>query len=118
MAFGAGLAVFYIPVTVAAVYRVRPGQAGVASALVNVTRTVGGAVSLAVISTVAASRISHQAAAGHPAVDALSSAFRLKFATTAALLAAAAVLTPAIFRGEGRGEQVNLAEVTSTGIES
>lgn len=38
--FGAGLAVFYIPVTVAAVYRVPAGRTRAASALVNVTRTV------------------------------------------------------------------------------
>jgi len=60
MIFGAGLAVFYIPMTVAAVYRVPPGRTGVASALVNVTRTVGGAIGLAIISAVVTSRISHQ----------------------------------------------------------
>ena len=118
MIFGAGLAVFYIPMTVAAVYRVPPERTGVASALVNVTRTVGGAVGLAVISTVATSRISHQAASGHPAGEALSSGFRLAFVITAALLAAAAVFALAIFRGEGRGEKINLAEVTRAGIES
>jgi EmrB/QacA subfamily drug resistance transporter len=117
MIFGAGLAVFYIPMTIAAVYRVPSERTGVASALVNVTRTVGGAVGLAVISAVSTSRISHQAVAGHSAADALSSGFRLAFAITAALLAAAALLALAIFRGEGRGEQVNLAEVTRAGIE-
>lgn len=62
------------------------------------------------------SRISHEAAAGYPAGDALSSGFRLAFVITAALLSAAAVF--AIFRGEGRGEKINLAEVTRAGIES
>jgi EmrB/QacA subfamily drug resistance transporter len=117
MIFGAGLAVFYIPLTIAAVYRVPAERTGVASALVNVTRTVGGAIALAVISTVVTSRITRQAAAGHPAGDALSSGFRLAFVIIAALLAAAAVLALAIFRGEGRGEKVNLAEVTRAGIE-
>ena len=118
MIFGAGLAVFYIPMTVAAVYRVPAGRAGVASALVNVTRTVGGAVALAVISTVVTSRITHQTATGHPAGDALSSGFRLAFVIITALLAAAAVFALAIFRNEGRGEKVNLAEVTRAGIET
>jgi EmrB/QacA subfamily drug resistance transporter len=118
MIFGAGLAVFYIPMTVAAVYRVPPERTGVASALVNVTRTVGGAVGLAVISTVVTSRISHEAASGHPAGDALSGAFRLAFMITAALLAAAAVFALAVFRDEGRGEQINLAEITRAGIEA
>jgi hypothetical protein len=118
MIFGAGLAVFYIPMTVAAVYHVPPERTGVASALVNVTRTIGGAVGLAVISTVVTSRISHEAAAGYSAGDALSSGFRLAFVITAALLAAAAVFALAIFRGEGRGEKINLAEVTRAGIES
>jgi hypothetical protein len=53
----------YIPMTIAAVYRVPTERTGVASALVSVTRTVGGAVGLAVISTVVTSRISHGAAA-------------------------------------------------------
>jgi predicted MFS family arabinose efflux permease len=118
MIFGAGLAVFYIPMTVAAVYRVPSERTGVASALVNVTRTVGGAVGLAVISTVVTGRISHEAAAGKPAGDALSAGFRLAFVITAALLAAAAVFALAIFGSEGRGEKVNLAEVTRAGIES
>ena len=73
---------------------------------------------LAVISTVATSRISRRAAAGHPAADALSSGFRLAFAITAALLAAAAVFALVIFRNEGRGEHTNLAEVTRAVIES
>lgn len=63
-------------------------------------------------------RITRQAAAGHPADDALSSGFRLAFVITAVLLAAAAVFALAIFRGEGRGERVNFAEVTRAGIES
>jgi predicted MFS family arabinose efflux permease len=72
----------------------------------------------AVISTVVTSRISHGTASGHPVGDALSSRFRLAFVITAALLAAAAVFALAIFRDEGRGEQINLAEVTRTRIES
>lgn len=84
----------------------------------NVTRTVGGAVGLAIISTAVTSRISHQAAASHTAGDALSSGFRPAFVITAALLAAAAIVALAIFRGEGRGEKINLAEVTQAGIES
>ncbi len=118
MIFGAGLAPYYIPMTVAAVYHVPPERTGVASALVNVTRTVGGAVGLAVISTIVTSRTSHEMAAGYPAGDALSSGFRLAFVITAALLAAAAVFALAIFRAEGRGEKLNLAEVTRAGIES
>jgi hypothetical protein len=37
---------------------------------------------------------------------------------TAALLAAAAVVALAIFHGEGRGEKIDLAEVTRAGIGS
>jgi EmrB/QacA subfamily drug resistance transporter len=118
MIFGGGLAVFYIPMTVASVYRVPSERTGVASALVNVTRTVGGAVGLAVISAVVTSRITDQASTGHPASDALISGFRLAFAITAALLAAAAVFAMIIFRGEGRGEKTDLAQVTRAGIES
>jgi hypothetical protein len=117
MVFGAGLAIFYIPMTIAAVYGVDSARTGVASALVNVTRTVGGALGLAVVSTFVTGRANRLAAAGHSAPDSLSGGFRLAFGITAGLLAATAVVAVVLFRDEGRGEKVDLTRVAQAGME-
>ncbi|HEV2343271.1 MAG TPA: MFS transporter [Actinocrinis sp.] len=117
MVFGAGLAIFYIPMTIAAVYKVDSARTGVASALVNVTRTVGGAIGLAIVSTAVTSRVTHLAGTGHSSADALSGGFRLAFAITAGLLGATAVIAIVLFRNEGRGEKVDLTRVAQAGME-
>src|SRR5204863_8363220 len=45
-----------VPVTITAVARVAPGEAGLSSGLVNTSRQVGGALGLAVLATVATAR--------------------------------------------------------------
>jgi EmrB/QacA subfamily drug resistance transporter len=56
---GLGLGLSFVPMTIAATSGVPPHQAGLASALINTTRQMGGAVGLAVMATVAASAASH-----------------------------------------------------------
>ncbi len=48
-----GMGFAFVPLTLTAVSKVRPDQAGLASALLNTTQQVGGALGLAVLSTVA-----------------------------------------------------------------
>jgi EmrB/QacA subfamily drug resistance transporter len=50
---GFGLALCFVPMTIAGLSGVGPADAGVASGLINTSRQIGGAVGLAVISTVA-----------------------------------------------------------------
>jgi MFS family permease len=52
---GIGLALCFIPVTIASMSGVQPADAGVASGLLNTNRQIGGAVGLATVITVAAS---------------------------------------------------------------
>jgi MFS family permease len=56
--FGTGMGLAMVPLTMAALARVRPEDSGAASSMVNVTQQVGGALGLAVLVTVfgAASR--------------------------------------------------------------
>jgi len=56
---GAGLGLSFVPMTIAATHGVPPGQAGLASGLINTTRQMGGAVGLAVMATVAAGASAH-----------------------------------------------------------
>jgi EmrB/QacA subfamily drug resistance transporter len=51
---GFGLALCFIPVTIASMTGVQPADAGVASGLLNTNRQIGGAVGLAAVITVAA----------------------------------------------------------------
>jgi MFS family permease len=90
VATGIGLA--FVPVTIAAVAGVAPGEAGLASGLVNTSRLVGGALGLAVLAAIATSRTVsqlHHAASAHAA---LTSGFTLAFAIAAVFAAAGAVV--------------------------
>ncbi|MFD3525370.1 MFS transporter [Streptomyces sp. NPDC058653] len=85
MMAGAGLAM--TPLAALATGSAAPGEAGLVSGLVNTSRTMGGAIGLAVLSTVAAARTSH----GTGPV-ALTEGYALAFRTGAGLLLVAAVL--------------------------
>ena len=53
---GIGLGFSFVPVTIAAVTGVEPGEAGLASGLINTSQQIGGALGLAILATVANSR--------------------------------------------------------------
>jgi len=93
---GPGLALTFIPMSMAAVSGVEPENVGLASGVANVTRTLGGALGLAIIATLAAAKTSDQVAKGHPAVDSMSSGFTFGFTVCASLMAAAAVASVAL----------------------
>jgi hypothetical protein len=48
-----GMGLSFVPLTLAAVSGVQPNEAGLASALLNTTQQVGGALGLAILSTIA-----------------------------------------------------------------
>jgi len=55
---GAGMGFSFVPVTIASLTGVERADAGVASGLVNTSRQIGGAIGLALVSTIAASATS------------------------------------------------------------
>lgn len=85
MMAGAGLTM--TPLAALATGSAAPGEAGLVSGLVNTSRTMGGAVGLAVLSTVAAARTSHGTGPG-----ALTEGYALAFRTGSGLLLVAALL--------------------------
>ncbi|WP_433894034.1 MFS transporter [Streptomyces sp. CA-111067] len=114
---GLGLALTFVPMTIASVAGVPPSMTGLASGLANVSRTAGGALGLSVTVSIAASRTAHRMAAGHPQATALSDGFTLGFTVSAAVMAAAAVAAFALFRGEGRGEKVDFMGLAAAGLD-
>ncbi|MFD7919171.1 MFS transporter [Streptomyces sp. NPDC059740] len=96
MMLGAGLS--GTPLASLATSGADPGDAGLVSGLVNTSRTLGGALGLAVLSTVAASR---SAGASDPA--ALSAGYAAAFGWGAGILVVAAALTACWLRGERAG---------------
>ena len=64
---GVGTAFAFIPVSIAALAGVAEHEAGLASGLINTSQQLGGAIGVAVASTIAASRCHHPAAPGRRA---------------------------------------------------
>jgi EmrB/QacA subfamily drug resistance transporter len=85
MLLGAGLAA--TPLAALATSGAAPGEAGLVSGLVNTSRTMGGSLGLAVMSTLAAAR-----SAGSDAPVALTEGYALAFRTGAGVLVAGVVL--------------------------
>jgi EmrB/QacA subfamily drug resistance transporter len=106
---GAGMGFSFVPVTIASLTGVERADAGVASGLVNTSRQIGGAIGLAVVSTIAASATTayvhaHGLAAVSPAatVHGFQTALEvLGGLLVAGILIAAISLRPARERTEG-----------------
>jgi EmrB/QacA subfamily drug resistance transporter len=75
-----------------------PQDAGLASGLVNTTAQIGGALGLAVLATVSASRSNTLIAQHRPATVALTDGYHLALWIACALVAAAAAIAAAVLR--------------------
>jgi EmrB/QacA subfamily drug resistance transporter len=73
-------------------------DAGVASGLFNTTQQVGGALGVAVLSTLATTRTTGLLADGHSAASALAGGFHLAFGIGAGLIVAAIILAVTMLR--------------------
>ncbi len=80
-------------------------DAGLASGLVNTTAQVGGALGLAVLATLSATRSDDLIASGQPTVAALTSGYHLAFLIGAALIVAAFVVGVTVLQGEEKAAE-------------
>jgi EmrB/QacA subfamily drug resistance transporter len=95
LGFGAGMA--FNPVLLAAMNDVEPTESGLASGIVNTSFMMGGALGLAVLASLAASRTS-SLAGEHSHLVALTGGYHVAFVVGAVFAAAAAVLGAARLR--------------------
>jgi MFS family permease len=107
---GLGAGIGFNPILLAAMGDVKPTESGLASGIVNTSFMMGGALGLAVVASLAASRTDSLLASGDDPVSALTSGYHLGFflgalVTAAAAVLAAAVLRPAAMPGYGGAEE-------------
>ena len=76
---GFGLPFAFIPVSIAALGGVSHDEAGLASGLINTAQQIGGAVGVAVASSVAFTHAQHLLSSGHPQPAALTSGYQWAF---------------------------------------
>ena len=90
-----GMALCFVPISIAALAGVSQAEAGIASGLINTSQQIGGAVGIALLSTIAISRTDDEVAAGAALPQALTSGFQLAFWVGAgiALVGVVAALT-------------------------
>ena len=87
-----GIAMSIVPSTIAATQGAKPGQAGLASGIVNTSRQVGGGLGIAFLVTIATQRTSELIGHGVQVPGALTGGFRLAYLIAAGLCAAALLL--------------------------
>jgi predicted MFS family arabinose efflux permease len=96
LGLGAGMA--FNPVLLAAMSDVEPGEAGLASGVVNTSFMMGGALGLAVLASLAASRSDTLLAAGESQAAALTGGYHVAFLVGALFAATAAALGGLLLR--------------------
>jgi EmrB/QacA subfamily drug resistance transporter len=95
---GFGLAFSFIPISIAALAGVAHHEAGLASGLINTSQQVGGALGVAVVSTVAFTHADTLLRTGQDPASALTSGFSLGFWVLTGVSAAAVVATLVLVR--------------------
>jgi Na+/melibiose symporter-like transporter len=98
LAVGLGMPFTFIPITIAALTGVPDREAGLASGLLNTSQQVGGAIGVAVISTVAFEHFESLLAEGEQPPVALTEGFQWGFWVTVGIWAAALVAAAVLIR--------------------
>jgi EmrB/QacA subfamily drug resistance transporter len=109
-----GLAFAFVPITIAALAGTRPQEAGLASGLINTSQQIGGAVGLALLSTIAVSTTNDEVANGTAVPVALTDGFVNAFWAGAGISFIGLLVT--IFLVRGRDLRVSEPVVTEPAL--
>jgi EmrB/QacA subfamily drug resistance transporter len=99
LTFAVGLAFGFVPVTIAALAQVSPQEAGLASGLINTNQQIGGAIGVAVASTIFTSHATTLLKTGHSPAEAFTSGYALAFWALVGISLAGAVAAFVLLRG-------------------
>jgi EmrB/QacA subfamily drug resistance transporter len=95
-----GLGFSFVPVSIAALAGVQPTEAGLASGLINTSQQIGGALGVAVLSTVATTTTDDAVAAGDALPFALTDGFQAAFLVGAGVAIAGILVSLFVVRRE------------------
>jgi len=102
---GVGIPFAFVPVTIAAVAGTKQQEAGLASGLINTSQQIGGAVGIAILSTIAVSTTDDALATGTAVPTALTDGFQAAFWAGAAITFAGVLVSLLLVRGRDLQEQ-------------
>jgi hypothetical protein len=102
---GLGIPFAFVPITIAAVAGTKREEAGLASGLINTSQQIGGAVGIAILSTIAVSTTTDAVVAGTPQPAALTDGFQAAFWAGAAISFAGVLGSLFFVRGRDFQEQ-------------
>jgi EmrB/QacA subfamily drug resistance transporter len=95
-----GLGFTFVPVSIAALAGVHPSEAGLASGLINTTQQIGGALGIAVLSSIATSTTQDAVASGTAVSSALTDGFQAAFIGAAAIALVGILVSLVVVRRE------------------
>jgi EmrB/QacA subfamily drug resistance transporter len=105
-----GLGFSFVPISIAALAGVRPSEAGLASGLINTSQQIGGALGVAILSTIATSTASDAVASGTAVPIALTDGFQAAFIGATAIAVVGIVVSLVLIRGDDVTQEVVEAE--------
>jgi MFS family permease len=105
-----GLGLAFVSMTVAAVSGVETHEVGLASGLINTSQQIGGALGLAILATVANSKIDDVAASGASQAVALTEGFQSAFLVGAGMAIAGAILAQLLVSSRASREHAAAAQ--------
>jgi EmrB/QacA subfamily drug resistance transporter len=100
LTFALGLAFAFVPVTIAALAQVPPEDAGLASGLINTNQQIGGAIGVALASTIFVSSAKSLLKTGHSPAEAFTSGYQDAFWALIGLALLGALAAFVLLRGQ------------------
>jgi MFS family permease len=110
-----GLGFGFVTSTIAAVSGVREHEQGLASGLINTSQQIGGALGLAVLSTIATTRTDHMLASGSSLHSALTHGFQGAFLGGAVIAALGVAATLILIRTRDSRAHLEMANAQTAG---